>query len=219
MTFEQLFKIFMKFNMFDCIGAIFTYQHGASSTLGPFWVTKLIFSWKNLPVLGSSPFIVMEWTWWWFKQPKKLNSRCDKNNCCRSILRLEFVIQNQPFHRQNDSNFVRVPGTLFQARIGSFLKFRRKISKSYIIERKKKTRKREGDGFRGVGERGYRGGQNRTLLMLDWADGEHGQTVFTHMPFCSARRKLINFRSPPGVGQKFSPPFKHQFSNSNWCIF
>jgi len=49
----------MKFNMFDCIGAIFTYQHGASLALGPFWVIKLIFFLENLPVLGSISFMVM----------------------------------------------------------------------------------------------------------------------------------------------------------------
>jgi len=146
MTFEQLFKIFMKFNMFDCIGAIFTYRHGASSTLGPFWVMKLTFFIKNLPVLGSSPFMVMEWTWWWFEQPKKLNSRCDKNNCCRSILRLEFVIQNQPFHRQNDSNFVRVPKDSFSSSDWFVSKIQAKdLKKLHYWE--EKENKKEGGGW------------------------------------------------------------------------
>jgi len=51
MTSEQLFEIFINFNMFDCIGTIFIYLHGDSLTLGPFCVKKLqIFS-ENLPVL------------------------------------------------------------------------------------------------------------------------------------------------------------------------
>jgi len=41
MTLEQLFEIFMTFSMFDGMGAIFTYLHGASLTLGLFWVSKL----------------------------------------------------------------------------------------------------------------------------------------------------------------------------------
>jgi len=41
MTSKQLFKIFIKFSMFDCIGAIFTYLHVASLTLGQFLVRKL----------------------------------------------------------------------------------------------------------------------------------------------------------------------------------
>jgi len=36
MTLEQLFKIFMKFTVIDCIRAIFIYVHGSSSTLFPF---------------------------------------------------------------------------------------------------------------------------------------------------------------------------------------
>jgi len=52
MTVQQLFKIFIKFNMFDCIGAIFTYLHEASLTLSPFLVRKLHFVLENLSVLG-----------------------------------------------------------------------------------------------------------------------------------------------------------------------
>jgi len=62
MTWRQLFKIFIKFNMFDCIGAIFTYLHGASSTLGPFLVRKLKIFLGNLPVLGWNQFVVLVWT-------------------------------------------------------------------------------------------------------------------------------------------------------------
>jgi len=43
MTTKPLLKISIKFNMFDCIGAVFTYVHGTSSTLGPVWVRKLDF--------------------------------------------------------------------------------------------------------------------------------------------------------------------------------
>jgi len=59
MTSKQLFKIFIKFNMFDCIGAIFTYLHGASLTLGPFFVSKLKKFLENLPVVGFNRFIVL----------------------------------------------------------------------------------------------------------------------------------------------------------------
>jgi hypothetical protein len=51
MTLEQLFEIFIKFKWFDCIGEIFTYLHGASLTLGLFWVRKLKKILANLPVL------------------------------------------------------------------------------------------------------------------------------------------------------------------------
>ena len=59
MTLEQLFEIFIKLDMFDCIGAIFTYLHGASLSLGPFWVRKLKNFLENLPVLGSNQFMVL----------------------------------------------------------------------------------------------------------------------------------------------------------------
>ena len=65
--------------MFHCIGAAFTYLHGASLSSGPFWVRKL----------------------------KKSDFRYDKDKNNRSIMNVEIVIRNQPFHRQNDSNFVR----------------------------------------------------------------------------------------------------------------
>jgi hypothetical protein len=57
MSLKQLFKIFIKFSMFDCIGAIFTYLHVASLTLGQFLVRKLKKSLENLPVLGLNRFI------------------------------------------------------------------------------------------------------------------------------------------------------------------
>jgi len=40
-TVEQLLEVLIKYDMFDCIGAVFTYLHEASFTLGPFWVRKL----------------------------------------------------------------------------------------------------------------------------------------------------------------------------------
>jgi len=60
MTLKQLFKIFIKFNMFDCIGAIFICLHVASLILGPLLVRKN-FS-ENLPVLGFNRFMVQVWT-------------------------------------------------------------------------------------------------------------------------------------------------------------
>jgi len=54
MTSEPLFEILIKFNMFDCIGAILTYLHVAS-----FWVRKLKIVLENLPVLGSNRFMVL----------------------------------------------------------------------------------------------------------------------------------------------------------------
>ena len=61
MTSQQLFEIFIKFS-FNCIGAIFTYLHGASSTLGPFWVRELKKNWVDLPVLGWNRLRVLFWT-------------------------------------------------------------------------------------------------------------------------------------------------------------
>ena len=57
MSLKQLFKIFIKFRMFDFIGAIFTYLHVALLTLGQFLVRKLKKSLENLPVLGLNRFI------------------------------------------------------------------------------------------------------------------------------------------------------------------
>ena len=37
MSWKQIFEIFIKFDMFDCIRSIFTYVHVSSSTVGPFW--------------------------------------------------------------------------------------------------------------------------------------------------------------------------------------
>jgi len=59
MILEQLLEIFIKFNMLDCIGAIFTYLHGASSTLVLFWVRKLKNFLENLPMLGWNRLFVL----------------------------------------------------------------------------------------------------------------------------------------------------------------
>jgi len=50
MTLKQLFKLFIKFDMSDCTGAIFTYLHGASLTLDLFLVRKLENFLENLSV-------------------------------------------------------------------------------------------------------------------------------------------------------------------------
>jgi hypothetical protein len=59
MTLEQLFDILIKFDVFDCIRAILTYLHGASFTLGLFWVRELEKFLENLPVPGLNQFTVL----------------------------------------------------------------------------------------------------------------------------------------------------------------
>jgi len=60
MTLEQLFEILIKFKMFDCIGAVFTYLHEALTTLGPFGARKLKNFSENLSVLGCNQFMVLD---------------------------------------------------------------------------------------------------------------------------------------------------------------
>jgi len=43
--------------MFDCIRAIFTYLHGASLTLGLFWVSNFIKFLENLPLLRMESIV------------------------------------------------------------------------------------------------------------------------------------------------------------------
>ena len=57
-------------------------------------------------------------------------------------------------------------------------------------KKRKETRKREGDGFRGVEERGYRGGQNLIIITLD----RHVYfSVFHHLQKDKQRKQRHSF--------------------------
>jgi len=86
---EQLVEILIKFDMFDCIGAILIYLYGVSFNLGPFWVRIL----KKILCLDQINVGC------WFEHLKILDWRYDKDYYCRSIIHVEFAIRNQPFHR------------------------------------------------------------------------------------------------------------------------
>jgi len=71
MTLEQVFEIFITFKIIDGTRAIFTYLHGASLTVGPFWVRKLKKILENLTVLCQA-FDQID-LGCWFEHLKKLN--------------------------------------------------------------------------------------------------------------------------------------------------
>ena len=125
MPLKQLPEIFIEFNVFDCFGAIFTDW----KTLGPFWVRKLNFFLENLPVLWSNWFRALVWT----SQKVELEMR----HVTRIIAVDEFFMLNLSFEishftGKKTQNLSALQG-LFPSSDWFDLEFRRKISKSYIM--------------------------------------------------------------------------------------
>jgi len=112
--------------MFDCIGAILTYLHGTSFTCCMFWVRKLKKKWRTFPCLDQINL------WCWFEHLKKLDWWYDKDNSCRWIVHVQFLLQVSHFTGKT-TRILSTSQGLFLSSDWFDLKFRQKMSKNYII--------------------------------------------------------------------------------------